>query len=96
MPTNIQRQALSSEVLQVTVRSNRTLTSQTVTMAVVPADQEPVGGDFGAASWIGTASTTRTAEKSAATYAVGSWDVYVKIVDSPETPVLYAGRMLSV
>lgn len=94
MPTNIQRQALSSEVLQVLVRSTTELNAQTVTIAVIPADTEPVLGDFGAASWIGTAARSRTAEKATTTYAVGSWDVYVKVADSPETPVLYAGRML--
>lgn len=94
MPTNITRQALSSEVLQVVVRSTSTLSSQTVTMAVVPSDEEPESGDFGAASWIGTAGTTRTAQKAAATYTVGSYDVYVKVVDVAESPVLYAGRML--
>lgn len=95
MPTNITRQALSSEVLQVVVRSSSTLSAQTVTIAVVAADTEPVGGDFTAATWIGTAGTTRTAQKAAATYARGSWDVYVKVVDT-DTPVIYAGRMLVV
>lgn len=93
MPTNITRESLSSEVLQAVVRATVTLNAQTVAMAVIPAGTEPVGGDFSAVSWIGSAATTRTAQKSATTYAAGSYDVYVKVTDS-EVPVLYAGRML--
>lgn len=93
MPTTITRQALSSEVIQVVVRATVTLNAQTVTIAVVPADEEPESGDFAAASWIGTSGTTRTAQKAAATYTRGTYDIYVKVADS-ETPVLYAGRML--
>jgi hypothetical protein len=94
VPTEITRESLSSEVLNVVVRAAETLTA-TVTMAVVVAGVEPQSGDFGAASWIGTAGTTRTAQKAATTYAQGSYDVYVKVA-STEVPVLYAGRMLVV
>jgi hypothetical protein len=93
VPTNITRESLSSEVIEVVVRSNVTLNAQVVSMAIVAAGTEPVGGDFAAVSWIGTAGTTRTAQKSAAAYAQGSYDIYVKVVDT-EVPVLYAGRML--
>ena len=95
MPTNIVRESLSSEVLQVVVRATVTLNAQTVAFAIVPKGTEPVGGDFANVSWIGTAGTTRTAQKSATTYAAGSWDIYVKVTDT-EVPVLYAGTMLVV
>lgn len=95
MPTNITRESLSSEVIQVVVRATVTLSAQTVAMAIVEAGTEPESGDFAAVSWIGTASTTRTAQKDAATYSPGSWDIYVKVTDT-EVPVLYAGRMLVV
>lgn len=93
MPTNITRESLSSEVLQAVVRATVTLNAQVVAFAIIPAGTEPVGGDFAAVSWIGSASTTRTAQKSAATYTAGSYDVYVRVTDT-EVPVLYAGRML--
>lgn len=95
MSTVIQRQSLSSEVLQVNVHAPVSLTTQAVTMAVIEAGTEPVGGDFTSVSWIGTTGSTRVAQKSATTYAVGSYDVYVKVTDT-QVPVLYAGRMLVV
>lgn len=95
MPTNIVRESLSSEVLEIVVRATVTLSSQPVSMAVVAAGTEPVGGDFSTVSWIGDAAKIRTAQKSATTYSAGSYDVYVKVVGT-ETPVLYAGRMLVV
>lgn len=93
MPTNIVRESLSSEVLQVVVRATVTLNAQTVAMAVIPKGTEPVGGDFSNVSWIGSASTIRTAQKSATTYSPGSYDIYVKVTDT-EVPVLFAGTML--
>jgi hypothetical protein len=93
VPTNITRESLSSEVLQAVVRANVTLNAQVVKMAIVPAGTEPVSGDFAVVSWIGSAATTRTAQKAAAAYAAGSWDIYVQVTDT-EVPVLYAGRML--
>lgn len=92
MPTNIVRESTSSEVLQAVVRSTITLDAQAVAFAVVVAGTEPGPGDFSAGSWLGSANTTRTAQKSATTYTAGSWDVYVKVTDS-EIPVIYAGRM---
>ncbi len=95
MPVNIQRQALSDEVLRVTVYSPVDLDAQPVAMAIVDAGTEPSGGDFDSVTWIGTAGSTRTAQKATATYSVGSYDIYVKVTDD-EIPVLYAGRMLVV
>lgn len=95
MPTNITRQALSSEVVRVVVRANVTLNAQTVAMAIIEAGTEPAPGDFSNVSWIGTAGTTRTAQKSATAYTAGSYDIYVKVTDT-EVPVMYAGRMLVV
>lgn len=95
MPTNIQRESLSNEVIETTVYSTTDLTSQTVEIAIVDALIEPVDADFGAANWIGTAGKTRVAQLPAATYAPGSWDVYVRVTDI-EVPVIYAGRMLVV
>lgn len=93
MPTNITRESLSSEVIQVVVRATVTLSAQVVAMAIVAAGTEPSGGDFSNVSWIGSAATTRTAQKSATTYTAGSYDIYVRVTDT-EVPVLYAGRML--
>lgn len=95
MPTNITRESLSSEVIQVVVRAAVELDAQAVAMAIVAAGTEPVGGDFSAVSWIGEAATIRTAQKSATTYTQGNYDIYVKVTDT-EVPVLYAGRMLVV
>lgn len=93
MPTNITRESLSSEVIQVVVRSSVTLDTQPVAIALVDAGTEPVGGDFDTAFWQGSASTTRMAQLGAAAYSPGSYDIYVRVTDV-EVPVLYAGRML--
>lgn len=95
MPVNIQRQALSDEVLQITVYSPVELDDQVVEMALVDAGTEPSGGDFAAVSWIGAAGTVRTAQKASAAYTAGSYDIYIRVTDD-EIPVLYAGRMLVV
>lgn len=95
MPTNIVRESLSSEVLQIVVRATVTLNAQTVAFAIIPKGTEPVSGDFSNVSWIGSAATTRTAQKSATAYAAGNYDVYVRVTDT-EVPVLYAGSMLVV
>lgn len=95
MPVNIQRQALSFEVLQITVYAPVELDAQVVEMALVDAGVEPVNGDFDAVAWIGDPGTTRTAEKTADSYAIGSYDVYIRVTDA-EIPVLYAGRMVVV
>lgn len=95
MSTTINRSVVSSEYLQVAVTSNTLLGSQAVKMAVITADTEPESGDFAAVSWASaTPAYANTARKSATTYAVGQWDVYVQVVDSPEVPVVYAGRMI--
>lgn len=95
MPTNITRESLSSEVLQVVVQATVELDAQDVDIAVIPAGTEPISGDFDPATWLGAdPGFTRTAELPAASYAAGSWDIYIRVTDT-EVPVLYAGRMLS-
>lgn len=79
-------------------------TSDTVEVAVIAAGTTVVTGDFDAASWgtILSGSTTYDAAKvligpggspSIGTYTAGFYDVYVRLTDSPETPVEFAGTI---
>jgi hypothetical protein len=93
--TEIFRSNVSSEYLQIQVSGNLLLGSQGVKMAVIPAGDILESSDLASVSWASaTPAYANTARKSATTYAVGSYDIYVQVVDSPEIPVLYAGRML--
>jgi hypothetical protein len=94
MSTEISRSNVSSEFLQVQVSGNILLGSQGVKMAVIPANDILESADLASVSWASaTPAYSNTARKSATTYAIGSWDIYVQVVSSPEVPVLYAGRM---
>ena len=52
-------------------------------------------GAWVTATWIGSAGLVRTAEAlvNFATVAAGRHEVYVKITDSPEVPILSAGAI---
>ncbi|GIH07420.1 hypothetical protein Rhe02_54870 [Rhizocola hellebori] len=72
-------------------------TGATVQMAFTASDVDPVSGDWKTASWETDATTTpdtylaRCLVGSAVTLAVGTYDVWVKILASPETVVDRAG-----
>lgn len=94
MAATIQRAPGSTEYIQVNITANVTLGGQTVSIAVVPADETPTAPDFIASTWVTDDGTTCTARAPAVTYALGAWDVYAKVVSGMETPVIYAGRMV--
>jgi hypothetical protein len=79
----------STEYLDITVRCDFTLGSQTVEFSWDKTT-------WYAAAWIGTAGLTRTARlllTSGNTPAGTGTDVYVRVTDSPEVPILWAGRL---
>ena len=79
-------------------------TGDTVVMAFLdepPEDASPASGDWKTASWLTVSSTTPARYKAkclvgpggAVTLTEGTWWVWVKVVDTPETPALYSGRI---
>lgn len=76
-------------------------TSDTVQMAFVPGSAAPEAGDWKSASWDTDTTTTPTTYRAqclvgpsgTVTLVRGSYTVWVKIVDSPETPVRPVGSL---
>lgn len=97
--------ALSREYVRVKVSAKEDgsvvdPTSDTVTMAVVSGSV--VAGDFKAASWETDATTTPDTYyarveigpgSTVGALTAGTYNVYVKVVDNPEQPVLAAGSI---
>lgn len=77
-------------------------TSDTVAMAFKQADAEPSGGDWKTASWETDSTQTPAVyyarclvgPSGTVTLADGSWDVWIKVTDSPEIPVRRVGRVI--
>jgi hypothetical protein len=76
-------------------------TADTVTMAFKTSG-DPSGGDFKTASWETDANTLPdtyyarclVGPGGAATLTAGTYRVWVKIIDTPETPILRCGQMV--
>lgn len=71
-------------------------TGLTVDIAVVAAGVSPLSGDWHAAAWETISQpwmTSYEVQFLASTIAVGEYDVYLKIVDSPNVIVTYLGRL---
>lgn len=77
-------------------------TADTVTMAFVSDGTTPSGATFKTSSWETDTTTdpdtyyARCLVGSAVTLTAGTYEVWVKIVDSPETPVIRAKGKLVV
>lgn len=79
-------------------------TSDTVTMAFTLNGDDPVSADFKSASWETDSTTnpdTYTAlclvgPSGAVTLTPGSYSVWVKVVDTPETPIIPVNGLLVV
>lgn len=76
-------------------------TSDTVSMAFLSTASAPVSGDWKTASWetdTGTEPDTYYAQclvgsGGAVTLTAGTYHVWIKVADSPETPVIRAGLL---
>lgn len=82
--------SLSVEYVKVPVTGPTSLTSLTVQMAVVPQGQDPAGGDWKTAAWIGSSAAVLigTGSTVGALTRGLTYGVWVKITSSPEVPVL--------
>lgn len=76
-------------------------TGDTVVMAFTAPDVDPIVGDWKTASWEADATTTPTTyfarclvgPNGTIALAAGTYDIYVKVTDSPEIPVMKAGNL---
>ena len=81
--------SLSTEYVKVPVTGPSNLTSLTVEMAIVPAGQDPAGGDWDSAEWIGTDAAVLIGPTTALPLIKGvTYGIWVKITSAPEIPVL--------
>lgn len=74
-------------------------TADTVTMAFCAAGTQPVTGDFSTASWETVTDgngTTYLARRLATTLTAGRYDVWVRVVHSPETVEELSGSLVVV
>lgn len=88
----------SVQYLKVTVRGDITLDQQEVTVILADPGVRPDVADEQAATWVGTAGTTRVCQVLIGTpggYDVqpGEYEVYVRIFDNPEIPLIPAGMV---
>lgn len=80
----------TEEYLTVTVTGTGTLSTQAVAFRFGPS------ASWITAAWIGTAATRRQARAlitAANLPAAGTYDLYVRVTDSPETPIALAGQV---
>jgi hypothetical protein len=88
----------SDEILLCPVTADVELDAQSVAIAVGRASDNTY--TWLAAEWTGTAGTTRTAatsdpvELTAAAYPLRNYEVYVKVTDTPEVPIIHAGTLV--
>lgn len=88
--------SLSVEYLKVPITSTLAaaeLDGLVVQLAVVPDGQEPVTGDWKTGTWIGTHAAVLIGPGATITLTDGTYDVWVKITATPETPVLLSGSI---
>ena len=99
--------ALSLEYVRVPVAAKQAgavvnPTADTVTMAFSAAGVDPVAGDYKTASWETDATTTPSTyyarclvgPAGTVTLAAGTYEVWVKVTDSPEIPVKRSGTLI--
>lgn len=82
--------SISIEYVKVPITGPGDYTSLDVDMAVVPKDEPPESGDWKSAVWIGSNAAVLIGTGSdvgVLTRGV-TYDIWVKITSSPETPVL--------
>lgn len=109
MPSFRPRPATSLEYVAVNISAKEagayiSPTSDTVTMAFTLNNADPVAADFKTASWETDSSTdpdTYTAlclvgPGGAVALVPGDYSVWVKVVDTPETPIITVPGLLTV
>ena len=81
--------SLSVEYVKVPVTGPSNLTTLTVQMAILPKGQDPTGGDWQSAQWIGTDAAVLIGPATALPLVKGvTYGIWVKITAAPEIPVL--------
>jgi hypothetical protein len=87
--------AISVEYVRVavTVPAGVDLSELDVELAVVNDGQVPDTGDWRAGTWIGTSAAVLIGPGTDLALDQGTYDVYVKIISSPEVPVLPSGSI---
>jgi hypothetical protein len=76
-----------------------TLSSQPVAIALTPLRSDPDDDTtWRGASWAGSAATARSAAiligpGTSHEIDAGKYEVWVKVTDNPETPIVHAGRL---
>jgi hypothetical protein len=92
--------AVSKEYVHVAITSDVTLDTQAVEFAYLAGSATPDDATtWLAAAWAGDPSPVRTAQSligpgsAAGELAVGLWNVYVRVTDTAEIPVRFAGQI---
>lgn len=93
MSATVTRSRLSEEYLSVNVHANLDLGTQDVSIAVVPENEVVQLSDFQPATWYGDPGTTASCRLDPTAYAVGTYNIYVMLTETSETPVLVSGQL---
>jgi hypothetical protein len=81
--------SLSVEYVKVPVDGPANMTTFTVQMAILPDGQDPAGGDWQSAQWIGTDAAVLVGPATGLALTKGvRYGIWVKITAAPEIPVL--------
>lgn len=104
MPHQISTASLEYVLVPIAAKASGVVvnpTADTVQMAFLTASTAPVAGDFKSASWETDATTDPdtyyarclVGTGGAVALAAGTYNVWVKVTDSPEVPVLHCGYL---
>jgi hypothetical protein len=98
--------ALSTEYVQVPVRAQSSglpfnPTALTVEMAFIDGWTEPQPADWNTASWASTSTVNGTylaqclvgPENDGVSLAIGTYQIWLKVISSPEVPVISTGTL---
>lgn len=82
----------SVEYLYADIRANVTLDAQAVEIAVSPTNTPT---NWVAAEWVGAVGKYRAARiLLPGSLAKDTYFVYARVTDNPETPIIFAGRLI--
>lgn len=91
--SSIDRESVEYIKVPVTPPSGVTISAQVVEIAVVAQTSRPITTDWRSATWVGTNIAQVLIGPGQLQLAAGTYNVWVRVTDVPEIPVLIAGTI---